>query len=105
MSGRAYGPPAPLPSPLVGEGGRSERSEDRSGERSVPFAKIDPSPGSFPSPPSPPRGEGKCARGKDRELLLSSTSVGRNPASVLPPPVGAISSTERPARARASSSS
>ena len=35
----------------------------------------------------------------------SSTSVGRKPASVLPAPVGAISSTERPARARASSSS
>ena len=35
----------------------------------------------------------------------SSTSVGRKPASVLPPPVGAISSTERPARALASNSS
>ena len=34
--------------------------------------------------------------------LVNSTSVGRNPASVLPPPVGAISSTERPSRARAS---
>ena len=36
---------------------------------------------------------------------LNSTSVGRNPASVLPAPVGAISSAERPARALASSSS
>ena len=32
----------------------------------------------------------------------SSTSVGRNPASVLPPPVGAISSTLSPARAASS---
>src|SRR5205085_5899070 len=31
---------------------------------------------------------------------LNSTKVGRKPARVLPPPVGAISSTERPARAR-----
>ncbi len=35
-----------------------------------------------------------------RELSLSSTRLGKNPASVLPPPVGAISSTERPAWAR-----
>ena len=39
------------------------------------------------------------------EALLSSTSVGKNPASVLPAPVGAISSTERPARALPSNSS
>jgi hypothetical protein len=32
-------------------------------------------------------------------LALNSTSDGKNPASVLPAPVGAISSTERPARA------
>ena len=36
---------------------------------------------------------------------LNSTSVGRNPASVLPPPVGAINSTERPAFAFSSKSS
>ena len=36
---------------------------------------------------------------------LSSTRLGKNPASVLPAPVGAISSTERPARAFARSSS
>jgi hypothetical protein len=36
---------------------------------------------------------------------LSSTRLGKNPAKVLPPPVGAISSTERPARALANSSS
>ena len=35
----------------------------------------------------------------------SSTRLGRNPASVLPPPVGATSRAERPARSRASSSS
>lgn len=35
----------------------------------------------------------------------NSTSVGKNPASVLPAPVGAISSAERSARAFASSSS
>jgi hypothetical protein len=34
----------------------------------------------------------------------NSTKLGKNPASVLPPPVGAISSTERPALAFASSS-
>jgi hypothetical protein len=39
------------------------------------------------------------------ETPLNSTKLGRNPASVLPPPVGAISSTERPARALAKSSS
>jgi hypothetical protein len=38
-------------------------------------------------------------------ISLKSTSVGRKPASVLPAPVGAISSTERPARAFAKSSS
>jgi hypothetical protein len=36
---------------------------------------------------------------------LNSTRLGRNPASVLPAPVGAISSAERPARALASRSS
>ena len=36
---------------------------------------------------------------------LNSTRLGKNPASVLPPPVGAISSTERPAWALAKSSS
>ena len=35
----------------------------------------------------------------------NSTSVGRKPASVLPPPVGAISSDDRPARAFSSSAS
>ena len=38
-------------------------------------------------------------------VSYNSTSVGRKPASVLPPPVGAISSTERPSRALASNSS
>jgi hypothetical protein len=37
--------------------------------------------------------------------VLNSTRLGKNPANVLPAPVGAISSTERPARAFASSSS
>ena len=58
------------------------------------------------------------AAGGDRGFLLaappfarragrraSSTSVGRNPASVLPAPVGAISSAERSSRAFASSAS
>src|SRR3954469_14935330 len=46
--------------------------------------------------------------GADRtpgEDPLSSTSVGRNPANVLPAPVGAISSAERSSRDFASSSS
>src|SRR3954452_11035358 len=46
--------------------------------------------------------------GADRtpgEDALSSTSVGRNPANVLPAPVGAISSAERSSRDFASSSS
>jgi len=43
-------------------------------------------------------------RKRGRELPLSSTRLGKNPASVLPPPVGAISSTERPACALANSS-
>jgi DNA ligase-1 len=58
------------PSPLVGEGGRSERSEERPGEGSKRMATLDPSPGSRSlssgrasrgpggSPPSPARGEG-----------------------------------------------
>ncbi|MGZ8310277.1 MAG: cisplatin damage response ATP-dependent DNA ligase [Rhodoplanes sp.] len=46
------------PSPLVGEGGRSERSEERPGEGSARMATLDPSPGSLRSPPSPTRGEG-----------------------------------------------
>ena len=49
-----------------------------------------------PAPPSP-TGGGRTA--------LNSTRLGRKPASVLPPPVGAISSTERPACAFARSSS
>jgi hypothetical protein len=39
------------------------------------------------------------------ELPLSSTRLGKNPARVLPPPVGAISNTERPARAFSNSAS
>ena len=48
------------------------------------------------------RERAKLAAGRDEPARLdcrarcSSTSVGRKPASVLPPPVGAISSTERP---------
>ena len=42
---------------------------------------------------------------KRAERRLNSTRLGRNPASVLPPPVGAISSAERPACAFARSSS
>jgi hypothetical protein len=47
-------------------------------------------------------------RGKERsgdEIALNSTNVGRNPARVLPAPVGAISSAERSSRAFASSAS
>src|SRR5665213_2787971 len=55
------------------------------------------------------RGEGRTAGEADArpsaELALNSTSVGKNPASVLPAPVGAISSAERSSRALASSSS
>jgi len=42
---------------------------------------------------------------EERRFALSSTSVGKNPASVLPAPVGAISSAERSSRAFASSAS
>src|SRR6185295_8085884 len=63
-----------------------------------------------PPQPSPTRGEGadrvrRTVLLKLRDCSLNSTRLGRNPASVLPAPVGAISSTERPARALASSSS
>ena len=54
--------------------------------------------------PAASRGEGSRPPAL-RSPQLNSTSVGRNPASVLPAPVGAISSAERPARAIASSSS
>ena len=51
-----------------------------------------------------------CKRGRElaervKALAFNSTRLGKNPASVLPAPVGAISSTERPARALASNSS
>ena len=48
---------------------------------------------------------GKEAVSGPRAAVLNSTRLGKNPASVLPAPVGAISSTERPARAFAKSSS
>ena len=51
----------------------------------------------------PHKGEG--ADRASGEVVLNSTRLGKNPANVLPAPVGAISSTERPARAFASSSS
>ena len=55
-------PRTPLPSPLAGEGGRSERSEDRPGEGALPLGKsrTHPSPASRlrRSAPSPARGEG-----------------------------------------------
>ena len=56
------------------------------------------------SPRTPPLrgGRGEARTADDR--ALNSTSVGRNPASVLPAPVGAISSAERSSRAFASSS-
>src|SRR5437773_1411759 len=86
-----------------GVGGRHESGRARYGLVAGP-----------PPPPSPPTraftpvfdglwGEG--ALGKRGKGMLNSTSVGRNPASVLPAPVGAISRTERPARAFASNSS
>ena len=50
-------------------------------------------------------GPGKEAVSGPQVAVLNSTRVGRNSASVLPAPVGAISSTERPARVFAKSSS
>src|SRR5580704_12304691 len=61
-----------------------------------------------PTPdPSPPlRGGRGETRTEDAEAEAdNSTSVGKNPASVLPAPVGAISSAERSSRAFASNSS
>ena len=63
---------------------------------------------SHPPPPTPPRrfaGEGRSAEAEQIEVALNSTSVGKNPASVLPAPVGAINSAERSSRAFASNSS
>src|SRR5437764_1771458 len=58
------------------------------------------------SPPAPRGARGRRgAKGALGEDALSSTSVGRNPANVLPAPVGAISSAERSSRDFASSSS
>src|SRR4051812_7773700 len=92
------------------------RSEARGGEGSgvggnpassaaAVFAEAPPPP----APPPPLRG----GRGTDRTWgevapiapALNSTKLGRNPASVFPAPVGAISSAERPARARRNNSS
>ena len=67
--------------------------------------------------PSPTGSEARATRKRGRERFaqaernesalarqLNSTRLGRKPASVLPPPVGAISKTERPACALAKSS-
>ena len=68
----------------------------------------DPPPQPFPTIRAfMPVFDGLWGEGAERirgEYALSSTKLGRNPASVLPAPVGAISSTERPARAFAKSS-
>jgi len=67
-----------------------------------------PPPDPLPQP-SPARGVGvrrvSIDAGDFPAAPLSSTRLGKNPAKVLPPPVGAISSTERPARALANSAS
>jgi DNA helicase-2/ATP-dependent DNA helicase PcrA len=64
-------PLAPLPSPLVGEGTERARSASEAGEGFARDARSnpepDPSPGFAPrgaQPPSPTRGEGKCASGE-----------------------------------------
>jgi hypothetical protein len=66
---------APLPSPLVGEGGSHERSECETGEGSV-SADRDPSSGALRAPPSPTRGEGKEGqRNREDYFLPSSTGT------------------------------
>src|SRR6476660_6626376 len=99
-------PRAPLPSPPEGEGGDPRLDRGEPGEGYWPNT-TDPSPGPrrlcLLGPPSPSRGEGAPRLVLD--CWLNSTRLGKNPASVLPAPVGAISSTERPARAFANSSS
>src|ERR1051325_9471964 len=96
-------PPPPNPPPPPPGGGGEGRGVGG------PFLRSTLPP--TPTPPPPLRG-GRGTRGARGEgcptawrVSDSSTSVGKNPASVLPAPVGAISSAERPARAKRSSSS
>src|SRR6185295_16081501 len=80
--------------------------------RPVELSLVARPPPMFAAAPSLTAVRGKDGTVPDRETVsgrqaavLNSTRLGRNPASVLPAPVGAISSTERPARAFAKSSS
>ncbi len=58
----------------------------------IDFSVFGPPPGTLRVPTSPFQGEVSLS-------AYSSTSVGKNPASVLPAPVGAINNAERSSRA------
>src|SRR5207248_9983212 len=78
-----------------GAGGLSTRASARS-------ETAEPPPTPDPSPPLRGRRGAERVAGDGED---SSTRVGKNPASVLPAPVGAISSADRASRAFASSAS
>ena len=71
---------------------------------SLPVERSESPP--TPDPFAPLRGgRGEERSGDEETEALNTTRVGKNPASVLPAPVGAIKSAERSSRAFASSSS
>ena len=80
--------------PLAGEGGEARSAKPVRGL--AVFGHDSPSPATPLARRPLPMGEVRLSRQLDH--------VGRKPASVLPAPVGAISSAERPACAAASSS-
>src|ERR1700730_19285029 len=91
--GAANAVPSPPPTRAARGGGLSPRSAARS-------ETAEPPPSPDPHPPLRGRRGADRARG---EAALNSTSVGKNPAKVLPAPVGAIRSVERSSRAFANS--
>src|ERR1700724_3647810 len=103
---RLFSPPPCGEGSGVG-GGRSGASVDAFS--SPPDPLPPPSPAQLAlgrAQARPGWGEGAArASGEERDSPpLNSTRLGKNPAKVLPPPVGAIRSTERPACALANSS-
>src|SRR5215218_8621657 len=99
--GDVAGSPASPPPARAARGGEGSGVGGASADSTSAWERAETPPAPAPSPPL------RGGRGEERPMddrALSSTSVGRNPASVLPAPVGAISSAERSSRAFANSS-
>jgi hypothetical protein len=98
---------AARPSPLrggVGGGGGWGGALKRPPRARVGIRAVAASAGT-PAPPPPSPAPSPQGGGEDASPSASSTRLGRNPASVLPAPVGATSRAERPAFALARRSS